>query len=141
MELTKEEIKDTATKNFNELIESCENLTINQKRVAFKRIIQDEVEPGEVGVLVRQKLSEHLEFLNASADLTPEQLIVLEHLKSCYKQSSNAPILTFATFAWEHFCASHAKEVKEAYEYLTNAEEFEMIQEFIWWGMENRNGV
>ncbi|MGL4391431.1 MAG: hypothetical protein ACRCTN_11070 [Carnobacterium maltaromaticum] len=69
MELTKEEIKNTATKNFNELIESCENLTINQKRVAFKRIIQDEVEPGEVGVLVRQKLSEHLETIDANAGL------------------------------------------------------------------------
>ena len=69
MELTKEEIKNTATKNFNELIESCENLTINQKRVAYKRIVQDEVEPGEVGVLVRQKLSEHLETLDANAGL------------------------------------------------------------------------
>lgn len=70
--------------------------------------------------------------------LTPEQLIVLEHLKSRYKESSNAPILIFTTFAWEHFGASHSKEVKEAYQSLTNTEEFEMLQEFIKWGMEKK---
>ncbi|MFS7423705.1 hypothetical protein [Carnobacterium maltaromaticum] len=70
-------------------------------------------------------------------EFTPEQLIVLEHLKSRYKESSNAPILIFTTFAWEHFGASHTKEVKEAYESLTNAEEFETLQEFIEWGMKN----
>lgn len=52
-----------AKKNFNELIESCRNLTTKQKRVAFTRIIKDEVELGEVGVAVRNMLSEHLKTL------------------------------------------------------------------------------
>lgn len=49
-----------AEKNFNEIIESCDNLTNYQKRIAFKRIIQDEVEPGEVGIAVRNKLSDYV---------------------------------------------------------------------------------
>lgn len=53
-------IEFKAEKNFNEIIESCDNLTINQKRVAYKRIIQNEVEPGEVGIAVRKKLSDYV---------------------------------------------------------------------------------
>lgn len=52
-----------AKKSFDELIESCGNLTTKQKRVAFKRIIKDEVEPGEVGVAVRHMLSDYLKTL------------------------------------------------------------------------------
>ncbi|MDW5524654.1 hypothetical protein R6Z02_12920 [Carnobacterium maltaromaticum] len=59
-EVEEDSIEFEAEKNFNEIIESCDNLTNYQKRIAFKRIIQDEVEPGEVGIAVRKKLSDYV---------------------------------------------------------------------------------
>lgn len=120
----KKYVEETATKNFNELIESCENLTINQKRVAFKRIIQDEVEPGEVGALVRQKLSEHLETLDAKAGLKLEGqgMKNLKEIRKKYKlyQTDMANLLECS---YSHYVKVENGFTKPSYDMLLKIKE------------------
>ena len=55
--------KIEAKKIFMEITEGCKDLTTQQKRVAYKRIIADKVDEGKVGEMMRLMLQEELDSL------------------------------------------------------------------------------
>lgn len=55
--------KIEAKKIFMEITEGCKDLTTQQKRVAYKRIIADKVDEGQVGEMMRLMLQEELDSL------------------------------------------------------------------------------
>lgn len=67
--------------------------------------------------------------------MNENQSIVLEWLKSNLWSMSEAPILLFSKFGWEHFGAELPEKVDEAYKAMSMKEDLELLKAFAEWAL------